>query len=86
MERLELVRELIKLMKDNGLSSLKCDDVELVAGTVKAPIQQTKTPERVPELSPEEILSLDNKDLAELITWSTGGDAAAVSKLLAPRK
>lgn len=88
MEQLDLVRELIKLMKEHGLSSLKCGGVELVAGSAKVfSGTATNSPTtKVPELTPEQILGLDHKDLAELITWSSGGDAESVSKMLAPRK
>jgi len=82
---IEAVKQLIKLMKDNQLTSLKVGDIELTTSHITVPaIIKEKSPVKA-ALTPEEILAMDNKEMAELITWSSG-DEEVVRKALTSRK
>lgn len=85
-DKLNFVQQLIKLMKDNQLTHLEVGDIKLATNnqlTVNRPVSiSPASPVKKEPLTPEEILSMDADELAELVTWSSGSDQEQVLKAL----
>ena len=79
-EQLDFMHQLLQIMKDNQLSSLTCGDIVLTASDKTHAAQPTPKPAmtKSPELTPEQILGLDQEEMVNLALWSSGGDPQQV--------